>query len=201
MNKRKLHHYWRYVRDIKVWQLSLLFVVLVLGSTWALRNNSKQVIPLVNAVMAADKNGEGTDEALKKLGNYMTNHMNSQIGSPIRLENTYYRDFNQAINKTQASADGNIYREAQKQCEDPNVLLSVRAQCVQEYVTKNARPGNEAKIPDLPDPDAYTFTFISPRWSPDLAGILILLTFYASILLLSRVIAGFLVKKTLSSRI
>lgn len=197
MDKRTLHHYWRYAKLVKPWHLFLLILLFAYLSLQAYRQNSQDVIPLVSAVLEADKQGVGVDEALRELGNYMTNHMNSQISSPIRLENTFYRDYEAALRDSQPTANSEIYKQAQAVCEDPNKILSDRALCIQEYVLNNAPPGQEITDANLPSPDQYTYEFITPTWSPDRAGWLMVITLLVTTIFLSRIFAGWLVLKTL----
>lgn len=197
MNKRKLHHYWRYVRNIKTWQLIIIFIIFAVASVWALRQNSLGLEPRLQRVIAADERGEGTDEALRSIGNYITNHMNTGLESPIYLAETYNRAVEKVLEKAQATANGEIYRRAQAACEDPSVLLSVRASCVQDYVVEHAPPGQTAQPVEFPDQSLYTYNFAPPLWSPDPAGWLVLLTFLLGLALTARFIAGRWVERTL----
>jgi hypothetical protein len=200
INRRKIHHYWRYFKSIKTWQLFIVFIILISTSIMALRRNSQNLEPLVEAVIIADETGKGTDEAVRQLGNYMSSHMNTLIDEPIQLAQTYQRDADKILQQTQATSDGSIYKLAQKECENPNVLLSVRAACIQDYVTRNVQPGQEPQTVKFPDTAAYTFEFVSPRWSPDLAGWLSLASVWTGVVLISRFLAGMIVKRVLKNR-
>jgi hypothetical protein len=197
ISKRKLHHRWRYIRHIKAWQVLGLAIIMSVVALQAYRQNSQNIIPLVDAVVAADKAGSGVDEALRELGNYMTNHMNADIASPIRLENTFYRAYNEAVQSGQPSANGEIYKKAQSICEDPSILLAQRALCIQEYVLEHAQPGQDYSDPNLPRAGDYTYDFVVPAWSPDAAGFSILVAALLWVALGARLIAGALVTRAL----
>jgi len=70
------------------------------------------------------------------------------------------------------AANGNIYTTAQAECEKQfpaGVSGSGRIGCIEQYVSNNG-------VAENPIPDAlYKFDFVSPRWSPDAAGISLLL--------------------------
>ena len=197
MNKRKLHYYWRLVEQIKTWHLVVLLVVLFASSVWALRSNSRNLEPYINRVVAADKADKGIDKALRGLGNYIAGHMNTQLNEPIQLAYSYNRAAQEIIENAQATADGNIYRQAQGVCEDPNVLLSVRAACVQDYVLENAPPGQTPEALEFPDKALFTYSFVSPTWSTDLAGWLLVAMSVTGAAVFGRIMAGKLVRQTL----
>lgn len=197
MNKRRLHHYWRYARNIKTWQLLIIFLMFLGASVWALRQNSLGLEPRLQRVIVADERGEGIDEALRELGNYVTNHMNTQLERPVELAESYNRAVEETLERAQATSNGEIYRRAQAACEDPNVLLSVRASCVQQYVIDNAPPGQEAEEVEFPDKALFTHEFVSPAWSADPAGFLVLLTVFLGLVLIARYIGGKWAEKTL----
>lgn len=197
MNKRKLHHYWRMVEQVKTWHLAILLVIFFTASVWAVRNNSKNLEPYINRVVAADKADKGIDEALRDLGNYIASHMNTQLNEPVQLAYSYDRAAQEVIENAQATANGSIYRQAQRVCEDPNVLLSVRAACVQDYVLENAPPGQTPEALEFPDKALFTYSFVSPAWSPDLAGWLLVAMSLTGAAIFGRVMAGKLVRQTL----
>ena len=197
MNKRKLHHYWNIIEQIKTWHLAIFLLILFTLSVWAVRNNSQNLEPYINRVVAADKADEGIDAALRDLGNYIAGHMNTQLNEPIQLAYSYDRAAQKIIENAQATANGSIYRQAQKVCEDPNVLLSVRAACVQDYVLENAPPGQTPEALEFPDKALFTYSFVSPVWSPDLAGWLLVAMSLTGAAIFGRIMAGKLVRQTL----
>jgi hypothetical protein len=154
--------------------LTVLFVILtVLGLT----ANSKGAKDRYDALIAVDQAGGDVETALNELRVYIYSHMNTQIGSelgirpPIQLKGTYER-LVAAEEERVRVANERVYEEAQAFCEQNNPagsLVSGRVPCVEQYVDEN---GVEANV--IED-DFYKFDFVPPRWSPDLAGISMLL--------------------------
>ena len=91
MNKRKIHHYWTKVRGIKIWQLILLALFFGWLSVYSLRQNSLKLEPKIEAVIVADKENQGIEDAVNDLGDYVTHHMNADLPRPIQLEHSYNR--------------------------------------------------------------------------------------------------------------
>lgn len=197
MNKRLIHHFYQYFHQIKAWHLGVALLALSGLSVWELRNNSQRLEPLVAAVVEADRQDGDVDTALRRLGNYVTNHMNTQLDEPVQLAYSYDRATQEVLTKAQATAEGAIYKKAQEVCEDPNVLLSVRALCIQDYVLKHAPPGREPVEVKFPDKAAYTFNFVSPKWSPDLAGWLVALNIMVATLFVAWISLAWWVRRLL----
>lgn len=174
MNKRQIHHYYKKLSWIKPWHFLVLALISGAICVMALRANNQQMIELRQAVYAADKDGGDVQAPLKELQSYVTSHMNTSLNSgkttvypPIQLKYTYERLVT-ANNDAFAKANQQLYTEAQGHCERTNPAGSSggsRIPCIQEYVQtrSTAKP---AKIPDA----LYKFAFVSPKWSPDLAG-------------------------------
>lgn len=174
MNKRYLHHIWTRIRPVSYWYFLIGFILALLVSVWALRENNLQMIRLREAVITADERGEGVEEALNELRNHVYAHMNTDLSSggnaiypPIQLKHTYERlikaeeDRVTAINKK-------VNQDAVTVCEQrfpTGRLVDGRVQCVQDYITKNTVTAEETVPKEL-----YQFAFASPAWSPDLAG-------------------------------
>jgi hypothetical protein len=170
MNKRKLHHLWTRLRLVKPWYFLILGVFFALICLVSLRANNQQMVKLREAVYAADKNGGDVQSALRELQSYVTSHMNTDLSTtngvypPIQLKYTYER-----LSKAAGDKDNNdIYTDAQRHCErsNPNGFFGGgRIPCIQAYV-KSHQVDKPEPIPDA----LYKFAFVSPRWSPDLAG-------------------------------
>jgi hypothetical protein len=173
MDKRRLHHIWTRVRAIKPWYFMAAALVSGIVCVFALRANNLHMVQLREAVYAADKDNGDTEGALRNLRSYVYGHMNTNLASgpnavhpPIQLKYTYDR-----LSKAQPSgADSNseIYNQAQKYCEQaiPNgVSGSYRLSCIQAYVKQHGITTVQTVPKEL-----YQFDFVSPAWSPDLAG-------------------------------
>lgn len=187
MNKRSLHHIWTKVRVVRPYYLlvaSVLFLVLGLA---ALRQNNLTAIRLRDEVLKADELNGDVETALRKLRQHVYSHMNSDLGAgasniqqPVQLKFRYERLL--AAEKSRISAaNEKIYNEAQQVCEQrfPSGLSGAgRIPCIEQYVS--SRNTKEQAIPD----SLYKFDFVSPVWSPDLAGISLLLSALSLLLFL-----------------
>ena len=138
----------------------------------ALRSNNLTMVRLRSAVYTADKQNGDVRGALTDLQHYVTRHMNTDLTPgknavypPIQLKYTYER-----LQAAQAKTTGNsqLYREAQAHCEALNssdFSGRNRVPCIEEYVSTHGAK-SDSSIPE----SLYKFDFVSPTWSPDLAG-------------------------------
>ena len=158
----------------------ILFVVGASISVYGLRHNNLTMVKLRDAVYEADKNAGDVNPALNDLRRYVYSHMNTNLSSgsntikpPIQLRYTYDRLVAEAEKKAN---DEGLYTEAASYCQariPASVSISGRSRisCVQDYILSHG--GKRAE----PVPTAlYQFDFISPTWSPDLAGWSLLVT-------------------------
>jgi hypothetical protein len=174
MNKRHLHHIWTKVRWIKPWYFLILAIISGAVCVAALRANNQHMIKLRDAVYTADKNGTDIQKPLQDLQAYVTTHMNTDLSAgntsvypPIQLKYTYER-LVQAQTDKLTKANAGLYSEAQARCEALNSTDFSgrnRVPCIEQYVQAHTTEQPKA-VPDA----LYKFSFVSPRWSPDLAG-------------------------------
>ncbi len=174
MDKRKLHHYWTKIRRLKPWYFLVLAAICGVICLFALRANNLQMVSLRQAVYAADKNNGDVETALRSLREFVYGHMNTNLSSgpnavhpPIQLKYTYDR-LQHAQSADSGKSSSEIYTDAQHYCEAkiPNGFSgSFRLDCIKSYVT-NHKVSAGTSIPK----NLYQFDFISPSWSPDLAG-------------------------------
>lgn len=172
MNKRRLHHFWRTFRHISPWYFLAVTVVLGTVAVIALRSNNQHMVVLRTAVYEADKNDGDVTKALNDLRLYVYSHMNTSLASsdgvypPIQLKYTYDR-LVKAESDHVAEANKQVYTAAQHYCEQQNSVDFSghnRVPCIEAYVNTHG-----VKTHSIPD-DLYKFDFVSPMWSPDLAG-------------------------------
>ncbi|MDX1765859.1 MAG: hypothetical protein R3313_02810 [Candidatus Saccharimonadales bacterium] len=197
VNKRRLHHTWRKIKAMDSWILVVLIVGFSALSIYGLRQNNLKMIELRDNLIAVDEADGDIDAALRELGDHITNHMNTRLNRPVELIHSYNRAVEAARADAEASTDSSIYRKAQQVCEDPSIPLTARAQCIQDYIDDNARPGENPQPLELPSKDFFTYDFAAPVWSFDLAGLGILFAAFFSIALLARIFAGIIIKRIL----
>jgi len=167
---KKLHSF---LRRINMYVLFVVFIAATITCVFALRQNNLQALRLRDAVIEADKNNKDIEGALKELRVYIYSHMNTNLSSgpnaikpPIQLKYTYER-LVQAEQDRLSAENSKVYIEAQAECEKrfPKGLSGGgRIPCITDYV---ANKGVQQK--SIPD-SLYKFDFVSPAWSPDLAG-------------------------------
>jgi hypothetical protein len=176
MNKRHLHYVWTRLRGIKPWYFLTLAILSAIICVFALRANNQHMIKLRDAVYSADKNDTDVQGALKRLQAYVTAHMNTNLSAgpnavypPVQLKYTYDRLVT-AQSDQLAQTNTQLYTEAQHYCEqqDPTDFSGHnRVPCIEQYVA--ARTPDAVQLPTIPD-GLYKFSFVTPSWSPDLAG-------------------------------
>jgi preprotein translocase subunit SecF len=199
MDKKLLHYFWTSkIRPIKVWYLLAIVLVSTVIAVFALRQNNLTMVKLRDQVYAADKNNQDVEGALQKLRAYVYGHMNTKLASgseavypPIQLKYTYERLQSAAQAQAQQN-NSQTYNAAQEFCEQQDSTDFSgrnRVPCVEKYVSEHGV--NVAKIPDA----MYKFDFVSPSWSPDLAGFSLAIAVIALILLILRVGLGYALKR------
>lgn len=199
MRKHELHGVWNRYRDTSIVILLTVMLISGAGAIIALRSNNQKMLALKNEVYAADEKNGDVEAALIKLRNHIYSHMNTNLraGStssepPIQLVNKFNRMV--AAEQARIAALNNstsVYSEAQARCEKASIPLTTRAQCIQDYVSAN---GNGIPQLSVPPKEFYTFDFASPTWTPDIAGISLVVFAVSSAMLLIRLIAGLIVK-------
>jgi hypothetical protein len=198
MNKRYLHHIWTRVRPIKTGYLLVLFIVSATICIFALRDNNLTMLKLRNQVYTADKNNGNVEGALEQLRSYVGAHMNTSLttdnGSvypPIQLKYTYQR-LVAAAEVQSSGSNSQLYTQAEDYCQSlnsSNFSGRSRVPCVENYVSTHG-----ASVPTIPA-SLYEFDFVSPAWSPDLAGWSLLVTILLFILTVLRFAIGYWFKK------
>lgn len=185
--------------NLPLWVLTGLFVLSASVSIIALRQNNQKMVELRNAVYEADRNGGDVNTALNNLRAHVHSHMNTDLSSgnnikpPVQLKYSYERLQAQEQARV-ASINQRVYTEAQAHCERLNpgsVSGRVRVPCVEEYV--NANGEKPKQIP----PSLYQYDFVSPSWSPDLAGWSLVVTG----LLFIALAGGFITDRVIKNRL
>lgn len=153
----------------------IILLALVSLSVFALRENNLRMLELRDRVFKADEANSGLVEALEDLRNHVTSNMNSSLPKlgdekAIQLKYSYERAIAKEQERYQKDL-AQLSQDAKNACKNSADELS-RVNCEQNYIKNN--PVNELnKI----YPEQYSIEFISPRWSFDLAGWLIIASF------------------------
>jgi hypothetical protein len=173
MRKRNLHHLWVRIRPLSYWYFLIGAVICLVVALAALRQNNLTALKLRDKVIAADQQNGDVEGALKELRGFVYTHMNTDLASgpnairpPIQLKYHYER-LVKAEEARVAAENEKTMAAAQNACVAQPVVA--RVTCVQQYVAQHG-----TKAAEIPE-DLYKFDFASPRWSPDLAGLSLLL--------------------------
>lgn len=163
--------------------LSLGVLVLTAGlAIFGLRRNNQVMGQLREAVFVADAQDGDIEGALQRLRNHVIHHMNSdlvqnreaddtQTEKPIQLAYKYYRDtlaVHQSVVDQLGSGMPAILDRARAVCETDEVPISERLVCLQAQTQRLGGSGYPPIEPLVKD--FYVFDYVSPDWSPDLAG-------------------------------
>jgi len=158
---------------LKPWYFLVIAIVSGVICIFALRANNEHMAKLRAAVYAADKNNTDVQKPLQDLQAYVTTHMNTSLSAgssiypPIQLKYTYER-LTSAQREAFSQANSQLYSQAQAYCEQQNSVDFSgrnRVPCIEQYVQSHS----SQQFPNVPD-SLYKFAFVSPTWSPDLAG-------------------------------
>lgn len=178
MNKRHLHHVWRFYRRLKPWYFIVIAIIAGTICLLNLRHNNEHMIKLRDAVYAADQNGGDVETSLRSLRQYVYAHMNTSLATgpnavhpPIQLKYTYERL--QQQQQAVIGQGGALYNQAQATCEGQTAIGSEVISCIQQYIA-----GHGGQLANVPD-SLYKFDFTSAKWSSDLAGWSLLVTVLA----------------------
>jgi hypothetical protein len=168
-----MHHVWTKLRVVKPRYFLVVFIISGTSSIIALRANNEHMAKLRNELYSADANDGNVRVALHNLQAYVTAHMNTNLSGgpnavypPIQLKYTYDR-LVQSESQDASNSNAALYTDAQTYCQqlDPTDFSGHnRVPCIEQYVESHG-----AQLATVPAA-LYEFDFVSPVWSPDLAG-------------------------------
>jgi hypothetical protein len=173
MDKQFFKQAYARLRHINLWVLLIVAVVSSVVCVFSLRHNNFTALKLRDRVNQVDKDNGDIESALRQLREYVYSHMNTNLSSgpnaikpPVQLKYRYERLL-QAQQAKVSVQNSQIYSAAQAECEKqfPKGLSgSGRIPCVTAYITSHG-------VTQEPiDSSLYKFDFVSPTWTPDLAG-------------------------------
>jgi len=197
MNKPYLHHLWTHrVRPVKVWYFLIPLVICGAVAVLALRNNYVTMTHLRSTVYTTDQNNGDVVAALQNLRTYVGSHMNTGLSTgdgvypPIQLKYTYQR-LQQAEQDRVSSVNSQVYTNAQTYCQQQNSTSfsgGARVPCIEQYVKDHGTTAQNISG------DLYKFDFVSPTWSPDLAGWMVVVSVLLAFLAAVRLGIGWLLR-------
>lgn len=173
MPKTKPHHIHKKYHPFGPLNFLAIALLITAVCVSVLRSNNEHMVELRSDVYQADRKNTNVVGALQNLQAYVTTHMNTNLSTgngsvypPIQLKYTYQRLLNnESANAAQANLQ--LYTDAQNYCQAqiPSGFSGrYRVPCIEQYVQNH-----DNSLPAVPA-SQYKFDFVSPAWSPDLAG-------------------------------
>jgi hypothetical protein len=148
--------------------LMLFGTMLMVDNRQAAANQAKQIV-------LDDQAGKNVETDLIKLRVYVASHMKTNV--KFVLTGSYDRAL--AAAKAQSSASSAVYAAAQASCDKRGVDSIRQSQCVAAYIAANSSgTATDVKLPDIAK---YTYHYVGPAWSFDVAGIILILGFVLAI--------------------
>lgn len=193
-DKKRIRKTIKQLQRIKTWQLLILFILACFLAATFLRLNNIGMVERRNAVISADAVGNATITAnrLYDLQQYVTAHMNTDMGKGVYLDSSYKRDVQAAYNAAANSSDpnGNIYVKAQQTCAPHYTHWSeAYVQCSVAALETYPAASNLISAINYPNVNLYLRDYISPVWSPDFAGWSVVLCIVIALMIVTRILS------------
>lgn len=186
-SKRKINHEYKHLKKIREIYLLVPAVFFLIVGIYGMRQNYSEMVSLRSAVYTADEQNGDVNTALNNLREFVYGHMNTNLSSgdvsikpPIQLKYRYER-LAKAEQQKADTTNASIKKTGEQIClaQYPGYIFnSNRVNCVAKYIS------DHSVKPKTISSDLYKFDFVSPAWSPDLAGIslLISLIFFSAVI-------------------
>lgn len=202
-DKRQARKTVKSLQRIKTWQLLVLLVLVAFVAATFLRLNNIGMVERRKAVIAADVvgNEQVTIERLYDLQQYVSSHMNADLGNGVYLESSYRRDSQEALDAASGdqNPNGNIYKKAQEVCAPRFSSFSAAyLQCTTSELAKYPASNELIGAVKLPAASTYLHDYEAPVWSPDFAGWSVVAGAVIVLLILVRLISLGILKLLLS---
>lgn len=193
------------LRHVKTWQLVVLLIIAGFISATFLRLNNIGMVQRREAVISADKEGDGEViiQRLYDLQRYVSNHMNADLGRGVYLEHSYNRDLQEWQQNQYGSSNpnGNIYQKAQEICAPQFQYYSqAYLQCTTNELAKYPAAVDPATDTSKPRQEAYIHAFEGPVWTPDFAGWSVLVSAVLVVLIGARLIGAAILQLVLRKK-
>lgn len=191
-DKRHVKKSIKNLQRLKTWQLLILLIIVGFIAATFLRLNNIGMVQRRDAVLAADKAGRVDDirNRLLDLQQYAASHMNSNTG-PFYLEQQYRRDAQKLVDATKNdnNPNGNINAKAEAVCRPRYQVWSpAYVQCFTDELAKYPPSPNLSQNVSLPSTELYRYSFDSPLWSVDFAGLSVVIFILILLVIIGRLI-------------
>lgn len=191
-NKRIVKKDIKRLKRVKTWQLLIMLILMLFVSLTLLRLNNIGMIQMRDAVLNADKanNDSATLNDLIGLQHYAADHMNASTG-PFFLEGSYKRDFAAAYEKASNYQDpnGNVNVRADAICKPQFTQYSqAYTDCFAAALKQFPSAPNPGENLQIPNTALYQHSYVSPKWSPDFAGLSIVVCGIIALVIVARLV-------------
>jgi hypothetical protein len=198
-DKRRVRQGIKQLQRIKTWQLVIVLILMSFVAATFLRLNNIGMVERREAVINADEKGddEVTVNRLHDLQQYVSSHMNTDMGKGVFLTGARKRDAEEAYAyvSNDSNPNGNIYKKAQEVCAPQFTSYSYAyLQCTMNELAKYPGSSNLISQIQLPPAEAYLRVYVSPLWSPDFAGWSVVICVVILIMILARVTSVIILK-------
>ena len=194
VDKRNVRRTIKDLQKVKTWQLVILLILSLFITATFLRLNNIGMVERRAAVIAADEAGdeEVIIDRLYDLQQYVSSHMNTDLGRGVYLEASYNRDL-QVWQETQfgdRNPNGNIYARAQEVCAPRFSSFSAAyLQCTTSELAKYPAAQELGDGSGQPRQETYIYSYASPLWTPDFAGWSAVISLLIALLIVIRLIS------------
>lgn len=194
MAKNRIKQGMEGLQRVRTWQLVVLLLIAGFIAATFLRLNNIGMVERREAVISADSEGneEKIIDRLYDLQQYVSSHMNADLGRGVYLETSYNRALQdwQENQYGEGNPHGNIYKKAQEVCAPKFSHYSYAyLQCTTNELAKYPAAQEPATETSKPRQEAYIHSFDSPLWSPDFAGWSVLACVVILLLVIIRLIS------------
>ncbi|MFZ3009536.1 MAG: hypothetical protein WA030_00765 [Candidatus Microsaccharimonas sp.] len=192
--KRQVRRSIKDLQRIKTWQLLIVLILVGFVAATFLRLNNIGMVERRTAVINADQANNSDDliRRLYDLQQYVSSHMNTDMGKGVYLEASYKRDSQKILDAASGdqNPNGNIYKKAQEVCAPKfSGYSAAYLQCTTNELAKYPAASELIGAVKLPSADSYLHVYASPLWSPDFAGWSVLICIVLILMILVRLIS------------
>lgn len=186
------------LQQVKTWQLVLVLILMLFVTATFLRINNIGMIQRREAVLSADKEGnaEVLQNRLYDLQRYAAAHMNADTGV-IYLQYSYDRAAEVAKKAAEAETKGgsNIYKKIEDEVCGPLARANGwrwpdarYIACQRTELAKYPAAQQGSGTVTLPNKELFRHSFLSPAWSPDFAGLFVVVCLLITLVIIARFI-------------
>jgi hypothetical protein len=200
--ERKVLKRWRRHLGLRSsWVLTVVLMVLLVVTAYALRQNNLGMLERRNAVVAADEKLDNVAlaAATAELQRYVGSHMNTYMGERgIALQHSYDRDVAKAVQTSVAGQRLDIPQEVYDQYAAAcSSQLSAGewhyVNCISSHIDYTGK-NFDFSAPKLPVKELYYVNFTPPRISIDFAGTMVMVSGLLLVFIVLRVLFNLLLK-------